>query len=89
MDLLDRLLDDFNQIEDIATLEMPIYLANLALERARLAANWPLDFDEATEMEARKQSELASKLIKKTNYRRRKSKLAMLQRKIDLRASTK
>ena len=83
-DLHPALREDLAEIEDIAAPEMRLYLADLALERARLALDVPAAFDgpHAARAEAETQTARAAELIAAIGYHRRDGELAELQARL-------
>lgn len=82
--LVDGIRADLAEVEDIAGDEMRLYLADLALERARLALDVPSAFvtPEAARAEAQAQTAKAAQLIVDTAYHRRDGELAELKARL-------
>lgn len=81
LELLDRVWEDLDEVAEIAEPEMRLYLADLALERARLALDVPSAFDDPS-AEAAHQIATAAQLIAETGYHRRDGELADLQARL-------
>jgi hypothetical protein len=79
--LLVDLRDDLAEVEDIADPEMRLYLADLALERARLALDVPASV-RGPEDEAVHQTQIAADLIAATGYHRRDGELRELEARL-------
>jgi len=80
--LLDPLRADLAEIADLAEPEMRLYLADLVLERARLALDVPASVDGDARAEAARQTEIAAERIAATGYHRRGGELADLRARL-------
>lgn len=83
-EIISKIREDLDEAEDIAGDEMRLYVADIALERARFALDLATTFDNpaAARAEAQEQTEIAGRLIARTGYRRREGELTDLKRLI-------
>jgi len=82
-DIIDLIHNDLKQAEDIASPEMKLYLADIALERAYLATTKEFEYNESHEYKAPKQIQSAAVIIRETGYRCRDDDLRELRKMID------
>jgi tetratricopeptide (TPR) repeat protein len=79
--LLTGLRQDLDEVAEICDPEMRLYLADLALERARAALDIPTAFKDSRQ-EAERQIKAAGELIAETGYHRRDAALADLHARL-------
>jgi len=80
---IEPMLNDLQQAEDTAQPEMQIYLADLAIERAHLAADGLINDGKNAKNKALKELAKASKIINETGYYGRNSEISKLRAQID------
>jgi tetratricopeptide (TPR) repeat protein len=79
--LVDKIRADLDEVEETAEPEMRLFLADLALERARVAVDIPTAFDD-WRGEAFRHVAIAARLIAETGYHMRDDELAQLQSRL-------